>query len=66
LATLRRDEESSVEAGLKYFVLGALSSGILLLGAGLIYGSIGTINLDQAAAMSHSVAKNIGEKCRFT
>jgi NADH-quinone oxidoreductase subunit N len=52
LATLKRDQESSVEAGLKYFVLGALSSGILLLGAGLIYGSTGTINLDQLTLLT--------------
>ncbi len=34
----------STEAGLKYFVLGALSSGMLLYGASLIYGFTGTVN----------------------
>jgi len=42
VASLRRDSARSTEAGLKYFVLGALSSGILLYGASLIYGYAGT------------------------
>ncbi|MFK7838181.1 MAG: NADH-quinone oxidoreductase subunit NuoN [Sulfitobacter sp.] len=42
VASLRRDSVRSTEAGLKYFVLGALSSGILLYGASLVYGYAGT------------------------
>ena len=42
VASLRRDSVKSTEAGLKYFVLGALSSGLLLYGASLIYGFSGT------------------------
>ena len=42
VASLRRDSVKSTEAGLKYFVLGALSSGLLLYGASLVYGSAGT------------------------
>lgn len=42
VAALRRDSVKSTEAGLKYFVLGALSSGLLLYGASLIYGYTGT------------------------
>ncbi len=42
LATMRRDSQKSAEAGLKYFVLGALSSGMLLYGASLTYGYAGT------------------------
>lgn len=42
LAALRRDSERSSEAGLKYFVLGALSSGLILYGASLVYGFAGT------------------------
>jgi len=42
LASLRRDSVVSTEAGLKYFVLGSLSSGILLYGASLVYGFAGT------------------------
>ena len=42
VASLRRDSAKSAEAGLKYFVLGALSSGLLLYGASLTYGFAGT------------------------
>ena len=42
VASLRRDSVKSSEAGLKYFVLGSLSSGILLYGASLTYGYAGT------------------------
>lgn len=42
VASLRRDSVKSTEAGLKYFVLGALSSGMLLYGASLVYGYAGT------------------------
>ena len=42
VASLRRDSIKSTEAGLKYFVLGALSSGLLLYGASLVYGYSGT------------------------
>ncbi|SNX71203.1 NADH dehydrogenase subunit N [Cereibacter ovatus] len=42
VASLRRDSPKSTEAGLKYFVLGALSSGLLLYGVSLVYGFAGT------------------------
>lgn len=42
VAAMRRDSAKSSEAGLKYFVLGALSSGLLLYGASLVYGYAGT------------------------
>lgn len=42
VAAFRRDSERSTEAGLKYFTLGALSSGLLLYGASLTYGYAGT------------------------
>ena len=42
VAAIRRDDVRSTEAGLKYFVLGALSSGMLLYGASLIYGFTGS------------------------
>jgi NADH-quinone oxidoreductase subunit N len=44
LAAFQRDNAKSSEAGLKYFVLGALSSGLLLYGISLIYGYAGTID----------------------
>jgi NADH-quinone oxidoreductase subunit N len=50
LAAFRRDSERSTEAGLKYFVLGALASGILLYGASLIYGFTGSTNFEAIAA----------------
>ena len=43
IAAFRRDSAKSTEAGLKYFVLGALSSGLLLYGASLVYGFAGTV-----------------------
>jgi NADH-quinone oxidoreductase subunit N len=42
VAAFQRDSERSTEAGLKYFVLGALSSGMLLYGASMVYGFAGT------------------------
>jgi NADH-quinone oxidoreductase subunit N len=42
VASLQRDDKKSTEAGLKYFILGALSSGLLLYGASLTYGFSGT------------------------
>src|SRR2546426_1179151 len=44
VAAIDRDSVRSTEAGLKYFVLGALSSGMLLYGASLIYGFTGTVS----------------------
>ena len=49
IAAIRRDTLKSTEAGLKYFVLGALSSGMLLYGASLIYGFTGTTGFDTIA-----------------
>jgi len=52
LAAIHRDTVRSPEAGLKYFVLGALSSGMLLYGASLIYGFTGTVNFAGIAQAS--------------
>jgi len=46
LSTLYREKESSTSAGLKYFLLGGLSSCIILLGTGIIYSYTGTTNLE--------------------
>lgn len=52
LAAMHRDNAKASEAGLKYFVLGALSSGMLLYGASLVYGFAGsTVFTDIAAAV---------------
>jgi len=50
LAAYHRDDLKASEAGLKYFVLGALSSGILLYGASLVYGFAGSMRFDDIAA----------------
>ena len=46
LASFNRDQLKSSEAGLKYFVLSALSSGLLLYGCSLIYGFSGSTNFN--------------------
>ena len=54
LATFNRDQLKSSEAGLKYFVLSALSSGLLLYGCSLIYGFSGSTNFDTIANQLNS------------
>ena len=49
IAASKRNSEFSTEAGLKYFILGAFSSGILLFGCSLIYGFTGVTNLEELA-----------------
>ena len=49
LAAFARDERRSAEAGLKYFVLGALASGLLLYGTSLVYGFAGSMSFDAIA-----------------
>ncbi len=51
IAAIRRETLRSSEAGLKYFVLGALSSGILLYGMTLVYGFAGTTNFEALAQL---------------
>ena len=60
MAAFNRDDGRSAEAGLKYFVLGALASGLLLYGASLIYGFSGTTNFDRIADAVDSSAGNLG------
>src|SRR3712207_5460956 len=50
IAAFHRDDLRSTEAGLKYFVLGALSSGMLLYGASLVYGFTGSVSFPTIAA----------------
>jgi NADH-quinone oxidoreductase subunit N len=50
IAALDRDNAKSSEAGLKYFVLGALSSGMLLYGMSLVYGFTGSVGFTEIAA----------------
>ena len=51
IAAFRRDSTRSSEAGLKYFVLGALSSGMLLYGASMIYGFTGATRFEDLAVL---------------
>ncbi len=51
LTAFKRDSQRATEAGLKYFVLGALASGMLLYGASLIYGFTGTVNFGKLAVL---------------
>jgi len=61
LASYRRTDERSAEAGLKYFVLGALASGILLYGISLLYGFTGTTGFTGvAAAFARDATPSIG------
>ena len=57
IAAFNRDSARSSEAGLKYFVLGALSSGMLLYGCSMIYGFAGSTNFETLAGLfSHNAA----------
>jgi len=61
LASYRRMDDRSAEAGLKYFVLGALASGILLYGISLLYGFTGTMTYPGlAAAFARNGAHSLG------
>src|ERR671912_2077660 len=61
LASYRRTDDRSAEAGLKYFVLGALASGILLYRISLLYGFTGTMNFNGiAAAFAREGTQSIG------
>lgn len=58
LVALRRDHTASIEAAMKYFVLGALASGFLLYGISMLYGATGTLDLSEIAHISASVTAN--------
>jgi len=61
LASYRRTDDRSAEAGLKYFVLGALASGILLYGISLLYGFTGTTGFSGvSAAFARDATPSIG------
>lgn len=60
VASLRRDSVKSTEAGLKYFVLGALSSGLLLYGCSLTYGFAGTTLFSGIVSTVHDGHVSLG------
>lgn len=66
LAAIKRYSNVSIEAGLKYFILGSFSSGLMLFGISLIYGFTGTTNLYKihllmyASSVSNDVSMSLG------
>ena len=60
VAAVNRDNLRSTEAGLKYFVLGALSSGMLLYGISLVYGYTGSTGFEQIAAALGGGERQLG------
>jgi NADH-quinone oxidoreductase subunit N len=60
VAAFARDSARSSEAGLKYFVLGALSSGMMLYGASLIYGFTGSTEFARIAETLRASGANLG------
>jgi NADH-quinone oxidoreductase subunit N len=56
LVALNRDSALATEAAMKYFVLGALSSGLLLYGMSMIYGATGTLSIPDVAASVGALA----------
>ncbi len=60
LAAWRRDDANSSEAGLKYFVLSAIASGLLLFGASFVYGFTGSIHFDAIASAVGEGAGGVG------
>jgi len=60
VAAMRRDSVKSTEAGMKYFILGALSSGLLLYGASLTYGYTGTTSFDGILAAASGGETGLG------
>ncbi|MCF3642025.1 NADH-quinone oxidoreductase subunit NuoN [Rhizobium sp. TRM95111] len=60
VAAINRDSIRSTEAGLKYFVLGALSSGMLLYGMSLVYGFTGHTGFEEIAAALTAEGRSLG------
>ncbi|WP_018259834.1 NADH-quinone oxidoreductase subunit NuoN [Methylobacterium sp. WSM2598] len=60
IASFHRDDVRSTEAGLKYFVLGALSSGMLLYGASLVYGFTGSVSFPGIVTALRETQVNLG------
>ena len=62
MVALNRDSAASTEAAMKYFVLGALSSGMLLYGMSMIYGATGTLALGGVAKQLAGIAGHVTEQ----
>jgi len=62
MVALDRDSPLATEAAMKYFVLGALASGLLLYGMSMIYGATGTLYLNEVAARLAPLAGNVSDQ----
>ena len=60
MVALNRDSAASTEAAMKYFVLGALASGLLLYGLSMIYGATGSLDMAQVAQRSREIVDGVG------
>lgn len=65
MVALQRDSISATEAAMKYFVLGALSSGLLLYGMSMLYGATGTLEISKVATVlatlsAHNLVATLG------
>ncbi len=60
LAAYQRDSSKATEAGLKYFVLGSLASGMLLYGASMVYGFAGSTSFEVLAKVFHEAEGSVG------
>ena len=61
MVALQRDSAKATEAAMKYFILGALASGMLLYGMSMIYGATGSLELTRIASLiDDNAAKNVG------
>ncbi|MEK6245648.1 MAG: NADH-quinone oxidoreductase subunit NuoN [Pseudomonadota bacterium] len=58
MVALNRDSAASTEAAMKYFILGALASGMLLYGMSMIYGATGTLNINEVAKQIATLSKD--------
>jgi NADH-quinone oxidoreductase subunit N len=62
MVALNRDSAASTEAAMKYFVLGALASGLLLYGMSMIYGATGTLTLNEVGQALAGLVNNASER----
>jgi len=62
MVALNRDSPTSIEAAMKYFVLGALASGLLLYGMSMIYGATGTLTISEIAQRLGPLAESTTDR----
>ena len=66
MVALNRDSAASTEAAMKYFVLGALASGLLLYGMSMIYGATGTLTITEVAQAVAKLSGNTSDRAFLT